>query len=309
MDSAGVSEFLAVARAGSFTKAAQALDVSVPHVSRQVRRLEAKLGIVLFHRTTRAVTLTSVGQRLFRDCESIATHLDQAFNTARAADTSLSGRIRIASMSGSFADEVVVPALATFAKAHPEVSLDVDFSPRKVDLIHDGYDLAIRSGVEEPNGLIIRRLAERLRIAAASPEYLRNFGTPQVPSDLRHHDCIRTVSNAWSFEEKGRRREISVTGRLRFNAGSAVRTACEAGLGIAYMAEEGFADSIECGRLVPILKPYWRNSMTIHAVYPSADFVPERLEQLVSHLERSVSTRGASSFNASQISDITRPMV
>lgn len=292
MDAAGVSEFLAVARAGSFTKAAQALDVSVPHVSRQVSRFEARLGVVLFHRTTRAVSLTEVGESLFRDCEKIAARMDEAFNTARISDTSLSGRIRIASMSGSFADEVLVPAFASFAKAHPDVSLDVDFSPRKVDLIHDGYDLAIRSGVEDPNGLVVRCLADRRRIAAASPEYLSIFGTPQVPSDLRHHDCIRTVSNAWSFEEKGRRRDISVTGRLRFNAGSAVRMACEAGLGIAYMAEEGFGDSIERGRLVPILQPFWRNSMTIHAVYPSADYVPVRLEQLVSHLERSVPVRG-----------------
>ncbi len=284
MNHDGVSEFLAVAQFGSFTKAARALDVSIPHVSRQVRRLEHRLGVTLFQRSTRSVQLTPIGERLRKDLDIVASQLDLALNMARASDTALAGRIRIASMSGSFADDVLSPAIASFAKRHPDVELDVDFSPRRVDLIHDGYDLAIRAGAEEPNGLIARRLTDRRRIAAASPDYLSRFGTPQVPADLRDHECIRTVSNAWSFVENGRRREISVSGRLRFNAGAAIRAACEAGLGIAYMAEEGFGDAIASQTLIPVLEPYWRESLTIFAVYPKSDYVPDRLEQFVSHL-------------------------
>ena len=291
MQAQGISEFLAVARSGSFTRAAETLDVSVPHVSRQVRRLESDLGVALFLRSTRSVRLTPTGERLRAECEEIAQRLEQALGTARAADTSLSGRIRVAALSGTFTDTVLAPAFAEFAATHPEIELDIDFSPRRIDLLHEGFDLAIRASADETPGLTTRVLANRRRIAAASPDYLEEFGAPARPADLRRHACIRSLSNTWSFTENGRRRDVAVHGRLRFNAGSALREACERGLGIAYMAEEGYGDALATGRVVPVLEPYWRADATIYAVYPTTDYLPERLSRLIAHLEQEAARR------------------
>lgn len=285
MNADGISEFLAVARAGTFTAAARALDVSVPHVSRQVQRLEARLGAVLFQRTTRSVRLTETGERLRLSCEKLAHDLDQALDAVRSQEMALTGRVRVAALTGSFESGFLADALTAFATDHPNIELDVEFSPRHVDIIHDGYDLAIRTDTRDRAGLSCHPLVARRRVAAAHPSYLERFGTPQRPADLSHHTCIKTHSNTWVFTENGRRREIHVHGRLRFNSGPAILAACEAGLGIAYMVREGFGDALATERLVPVLETHWRDDSVVYAVHPETEHLPSRVDALVSHLK------------------------
>lgn len=285
MNADGIAEFLAVARSGTFTSAARALDVSVPHVSRQVRRLEARIGVVLFQRSTRSVRLTEAGEHLQRSCEKLSRDLDQAVDAVRSGETTLTGRVRIAAPTGSFETGFLAEALAAFATHHPGIELDVEFNPRSVDLIHDGYDLAIRADIGERAGLSCHALVARRRVAAASPGYLESFGMPLRPADLRHHTCIKTHSNTWTFTENGRRRDIPVHGRLRFNSGPSIRAACEAGLGVAYMVYEGFGDAIATGRVVPVLESFWRDDAVMYAVHPETDHLASRVEKLVTHLK------------------------
>ena len=281
MRTKGVAEFLAVASSGSFTTAGRSLGLSVAHVSRAVSALEKELGVKLFNRTTRSVRLTDAGEALHADCLEASHVLERALEKVQSTEQSLVGRIRLACVAGSYAETVVAPALATFAAAHPGVELDVDFDTRRVDLIRDGYDAAIRAGDVHDRSLKAIRLASRQRVAAASPSYLERAGHPDHPSDLKDHECIRTFSNLWPFTDNGRRREIEVGGKLRFNSGVAIRTACERGLGIAYMAEQGFGDALRNGRLVPVLKPYWRADADISIVYPAKSYLPSRLSALI----------------------------
>ena len=285
MRSKWISEFLAVGRSGSFTAAAQAIGSSVPHVSRAVKALEDELGVKLLSRTTRSVQLTPAGEVLYNECSAISAQLEQALERTQVATKALTGRIRLACLTGSFADNVLAPALAEFAKHNPEIELDVDFDTRRVDLVREGYDAGIRAGEIEDRMLNVRQLIARKRIAAASPAYLTEHGTPQKPQDLKNHICIRALSSFWSFTENGRKRDIDIRGRLRLNSGAAIRAACEQGLGIAYMAERGFGDAIKRGTLTPILEPYWRENAPISMVYPSKEFVPSRISALADFLE------------------------
>ena len=286
MTADGIGEFRAVSRAGSFTGAARSLDVSVPHVSRQVQRLEAKLGVVLFQRTTRSVRLTDAGQRLRQHCERISQDLDLALDEVRFGQVTLSGRVRVAAPTGSFENGFMAEARVSVACDHPDIELDGEFSPRWVDIVNDGYDLAIRADTSDRAGLTFHPLVARRRVAAASPKYLKEHGIPQKPADLRDHVCIKTHTNTWSFTENGRRREVAIHGRLRVNSGAAIRAACEAGLGVAYMVEDGFDDSISSGRVVPVLEEFWRDDAVIYAVHPETEHLPSRVSALLEHLKR-----------------------
>lgn len=285
MNAEGISEFLAVARTGSFTAAARALGVSVPHVSRQVRRLETRLDVKLFQRSTRSVRLTDPGEALRSDCEGIAQDLDRALEAARSDRQALTGRLRITAPTGSFEAQFLADAMTAFALAHPGIELDMDYSPRRVDIVREGFDLAIRSDAGHSAGLSCHPLIERQRVAAASPDYLDRFGVPQCPADLQNHSCIKTQSNSWAFTENGRRRDVPVHGRLRFNSGPTIRAAAEAGLGIAYMVRDGFDDAVTSGRLIPVLEPFWRAEASLHLIHPEMKPAPRRLTMLIEHLQ------------------------
>lgn len=285
MNSIGLTEFLAVARAGSFTGAAKVLGVSVPHVSRQVARLEQRLDTKLFQRSTRSVHLTPPGQTLHKSSEKIADDLEAALSEVSSAQRSLEGRLRIASLSGSFADQVVGPALNQMAVLHPGVEIVIDFNARQVDILSEGYDFAIRAGPMQSSGLIARPLSSRTRIAAASPEYLAKSGAPQHPTDLKHHQCILTHSKVWRFSDRGKPLDVAVSGQLSLNSGPAILDACARGLGVAYMAVGGFQNTLSNGTLTPILKDFWHTDRSIHIVRPDRRFTPRRVDVAIAILE------------------------
>ena len=278
MNADGLTEFLAVTRAGSFTAAARALGVSVPHVSRQVARLEDRLGTKLFHRSTRSVHLTQSGEALRKSTERITDDLEAALCEVSSAQRNLEGTLRIASLSGSFGDQVVGPAMNEMALRYPDMDIAIDFNPRQVDILSEGYDFAIRAGQLQSSGLIARPLSNRTRVAFASREYLAQHGTPQHPSDLKHHQCILAQSKTWRFLNQGKPLDVDVSGRLSLNSGPAILDACTRGLGIAYMAVGGFEDALSNGSLTPVLQCYWHTDQAIHIVRPDRRFTPRRVE-------------------------------
>ena len=285
MNTDGLSEFLAVAHAGSFTKAAKTMQVSVAHVSRQVARLEERLDTKLFQRNTRSIHLTAAGEVLLRHSERIADDLEAALSEVASAQRNLEGRLRIAALSGSFADQVVGPAMNELALRYPNLEIVIDFNARQVDILSEGYDFAVRAGPLQSSGLIARPLAARTKAAAASPAYLEQHPNLMHPSDLKHHQCILIHTNNWRFLDKGKPLDIAVEGRLTLNSGPAILDACEQGLGVAYMAFNAFGSSFAEGRLVPVLTPYWYADGSIHIVRPDRRFTPRRVEEAIKMLE------------------------
>ncbi|WP_162651719.1 LysR family transcriptional regulator [Lentilitoribacter sp. Alg239-R112] len=285
MNSDGLTEFLAVVRSGSFTQAANVLGVSVAHVSRQVARLEERLDTKLLQRNTRSIHLTAPGKLLRKSSEKIADDLEAAFSEVSSAQRNLEGRLRIASLSGSFADHVVSPAVNELATQHPNIEIEIDFNPRQVDILSEGYDIAIRAGPMQSSGLIARLLSSRTKVAAASPEYLSKYGVPAHPSELKRHQCILTHSNSWRFSENTKPLDVAVSGRLRLNSGTAILDACSRGLGVAYMAVGGFENALSLSRLTPILGSFWYTEPSIHIVRPDRRFTPRRVEAAIEILE------------------------
>ena len=286
MNADGLNEFLAVARAGSFTAAAKTLGVSVAHVSRQVARLEHRVGAKLFLRSTRSVRLSAAGETFVVQVRQAEDLLEAAYLGLKETAEQVQGKLRIAAPTGTIADRVVVPALVELAAEHPELEIHADFSSRHVDLVREGFDLAIRSGKLTDSALVARPLAERTFVAAASPEYLETNGMPEHPRDLQAHDCILTRRDSWDFVENGRPLSVPVRGRLWMNHGKAVLEACGKGLGIAYIASSGYESALEDGSVVPILKEYWRSEPAIFAVRVERDLVPARIEVVMDAVQR-----------------------
>ncbi len=284
MDTEGIAEFLAVADAGSFTGASRSLGVSIAHVSRRVAALEEKLSVQLFVRSTRTVKLTIQGEEFQVRCHQLREELEEILQSVHIQNRSLQGRIRVASLSGSFADHVIAPAIADFAAAHPDIEIEIDFSPRIVDLRREGYDIAIRSGPLEDSSLILKPLAMRTVVAAASQDYLDKYGTPEHPKELQHHNCILSSGNIWYFKVNQRIKKFRVKGKFSANSGVAITKACELGLGIAYMSEKGYGKSLNNGKLIPILKPYWRTDHAVNLLYANKRLVPRRIQLLIEHL-------------------------
>jgi len=285
MNTDGLAEFLAVAQAGTFTAAAKTLGVSVPHVSRQVQRLEQRLGTKLFNRNTRSVRLTATGESLRNDSQTIADDVERALQNVSSANQRLQGRLRIASVSGSFADNVVAPAIVNLAEQNPDLDIEIDFNARKVDILREGYDLAVRSGPMDDSELVARPLASRTYVAVGARDYLNKRGTPEHPRDLVNHTCIQTHSSPWRFNDHGQMLKVTTTGPLRFNSSAGIIDACSRGLGIAYMVSAGYGDALKGGTLMPVLKKFWASEKSVHIVRADRKFVPRRVELAIKFLQ------------------------
>jgi len=279
----GIIEFVCVAECQGFSTAAKHLGCSTSHVSRKISKLEKSLGCALFARTTRLVNLTSEGQNYYQQCRELVTGLQQANEQVNAQQFKLVGTLRV-SAAGAFAEQEVAPALMQFALLHPELSIDIDFNSRKVNMIEDGIDFAIRYGKLEDSGLVARKLLAHPMMTVASSEYLAQHGEPKHPHDLKDHSCIVSNNDHWQFDCGDYQENIKVQGRWRSNNAHAVREACEQGLGIAYMPQHNFLKSIQQQKLHPILNNYWRKNSHSWIVYQDRRFLPLRARLAIDYL-------------------------
>lgn len=279
----GIVEFVSVADAKGFSEAARRLNCSVSHVSRQVSRLEQRLGTALFARSTRSVNLTEAGQQYYLQCQELVSGLFQANEMVTGTQFDLQGTLRI-SMAGSFAEQFVAPVLVEFAQLHPKLTVEVDFSSRHVNFVEEGIDFAIRYGRLQDSGLVARKLADRSLMAVASPGYLAEHGEPNHPRALTGHSCLITNSDTWLFEQNGQTLPIKVSGRFRCNNANALVEACVGGLGIGYMPKSSLRQAVEDGTLVPILEPFWTRKITSWIVYQNRKFLPLKARLAIDHL-------------------------
>jgi DNA-binding transcriptional LysR family regulator len=271
-----------VVETGGFTKAAKRLGVSASHVSRQVRRLEDRLGVKLLARSTRVVRLTEAGSAYHARVSDLADGIEEANQAAAGEHAELAGRIRV-SAAGVFAEQRVAPLLAEFAGRHPRISVEMDFTTRFVDLVGQGFDFAIRYGVLTDSAIIARKLTSRTMVCVASPAYLERRGVPAHPNELRRHACLITNRDRWLFTEPedGASIEVRVSGPWRANNGHALNAAAVAGLGIAYAPALNVQTGLDDGALVRVLEGYEDCSRTSWLVYPERRHMPLRVRRAI----------------------------
>ncbi|WP_375750527.1 LysR family transcriptional regulator [Vibrio sp. HN007] len=279
----GIIEFVAVAESHGFSAASKQLGCSTSHVSRQVSRLEERLGVALLARSTRLVNLTDAGQLYYQQCRELVAGLQQANEGLSTQQVTLSGTLRV-SAAGAFAEEHVAPALMAFAKLYPELTIEMDFNSRMVNFIEDGIDFAIRYGALKDSGLVARKLVDRPMAAVASLDYLTRCGEPTHPSQLKQHSCIVANNDHWLFENGGNSISTRVHGRWRSNNSNAVVSACEQGLGIAYMPRSSLAKGLDSGSLIPILQEFWGKGSSSWIVYQNQRFLPLRARLAIDYL-------------------------
>ena len=279
--------FLAVMETGSFVAAADRLRTSSGQASKLVARLEAELGVRLLNRTTRAVSPTEAGQAYHDRLRPLLDELDNIDLAIRNVSQAPRGRLRLTAPL-TFGTLELTPALNEFAARFLEIELDVSFSDRVVNLVDDGFDLAVRVGRPEDSSLISRRLCDVRIIVVAAPAYLDRSGEPAAPDDLAAHACIIDTnfrdSGRWQFEEAGTARAVPVRGRIRYSNAEACLRAAEAGLGLACVPAFVAGDALRSGRVVRLLAEFETAAYGVHALYPHSRYLAAKVRVLVDFL-------------------------
>ncbi|WP_110971207.1 LysR family transcriptional regulator [Pseudomonas huaxiensis] len=280
--------FSQVMESGSFTAAADKLGLSKQFVSRRLMALEERLGVRLLNRSTRRLDPTPLGQSYYESAQRLLAEVEQVEQGIAGQTSEPRGTVRL-SAPLSFAVAHLGTLLPEFLQRYPQVSVEVDLSDRSVDLLGEGYDLALRIGVLEDSTLIARRLAAMDRVYCASPDYLARRGTPARPDDLAEHDCLpyghgRQVQ--WRFVEQGKARVVTVSGRMRANNGDLLREAAVAGMGITYLPTFIVGDALEDGSLVPVLTAFAPEPLQLSAVYPQHRQSARPVQALIEFLKQ-----------------------
>ena len=302
-----VVAFVEVARRRSFAAAARELDWHVSAVSRAVAALEKRLGVRLLQRTTRSVAPTEAGRTYFQRCEILLGEFDGADAAVRDLGSTLTGTLRVSLPSG-FGLTHIAPVLDRFLAAHPQLRLDLDLSNRFVDLVEEGFDLALRIGELADSQLIARRLAPNRQVLVASPDYLARHGGPRRPQQLATHECLVHVGGTfppgrWELVRGDARASHDADGPLRSNNALALLAACRGGVGILLVAEVLAADDLRRGSLKRVLPGWSTAARDIYAVYPSARFVPAKVRAFVDFVAAHLSAAMPETGRRARIAD------
>lgn len=289
--------FARVVETRSFTAAAAKLGVSKSVVSERISAMERELKLKLLHRTTRKLSLTPDGVQLYERCARVAAAADDALAAFAGAGDAPRGLLRV-NAPIVFAEEYLVEPVGKFLQAFPEVRVELALSDRKVDLVEEGTDVAIRITLKlaEP-GLVAKKLASDKPVLCAAPAYLARKGTPSAPEELVHHDCLGyallKLSDEWRFKTAGTKELFSVPVEPRFTAGSGalLRRAAVAGLGLAVLPRFMVASDLAEGRLVVVLDSLYAPTLGIYAVYPEGRRAPGKVRAFVDVLSDHFSTR------------------
>jgi len=279
--------FAAVVDAGSFVGAADALGLSKAAVSRHVNELETRLGIRLLHRTTRRLSLTAEGEVFLGRSRDLLSSLDEAEAEVTSSSSSARGRLRV-NVPVSFGISQLAPIWGAFRALHPQVELDITLVDRVVDLVEEGFDLAIRIGTLSSSSLVSRKLTITRLLMCASPEYLAAHGTPVRPDELGGHAVI-AYSYAARGDEwrlKGPNGPVFVRTQACFhsNNGDTCRAAALAGHGIILQPDFLVGDDIKSGKLIELMPEYSAAELGVYAVYPSRRLVARKVRALVEFL-------------------------
>lgn len=279
--------FVAIMETGSLAGAARRLGLSSGQASKLLAKLESDLGTRLLNRSTRALSPTEVGQAYYDRIRTILDDLDALDAEVQDRSTAPRGRLRLTAPL-TFGSRRLVPALNDFARAFPEIDLDVSFTDRMVNLVDEGFDAAIRAGRVADTSLIARKLCAMHTILVAAPAYLAEHGPLAHPTDLARHACIIDTNFRdpliWRFQDGAKPLSIPLTGRLRYSNAEACLLAAEAGLGIANLPDFVAGPSLAAGRTQALLTEYIEPPGGIYALYPPGRHLTAKLRALVDFL-------------------------
>ena len=283
LDYQGLREFVAVVEQGGFTTAAEALDVSTSFVSRQIKRLEARLNTRLLHRTTRAVQLTEMGRRYYERSREILDRLEALESDMADLQERPKGRVRMTA-AGFYAERYVAPAVAEFTALHPEVTIELDTRMQQIDIVAEGYDLAVRMGALAGNTLVARKVLPRRIIVCGSPAYLAQHGRPKKPEELRQHNCLTLPDMDWRFAYPDAIRTIKVRGSWVSDSGRALVAAAVRGIGLVRFTEYYMHNELASGELEVVLESFEVQDAATWIVYPDRHHLPTRVRLLIDFL-------------------------
>jgi DNA-binding transcriptional LysR family regulator len=279
-----LTAFVRVVDSGGFSAAARRLNMSTTTVSNHIQSLEDRLGARLLHRTTRKVSLTGVGRVYYDHCIQILSDIEQADDIAGALQSTPRGTLRI--YSATHVVPFVAPAVAEFLDAYPGVKVDLSMGERAIDMIDEGYDLAIRLTPPPDSSLIVRSLATWRHVLCCSPGYLERQGRPAQLSELTAHNCLRHLlypyEDGWRFvDRKGAPASVLVSGNLVSNSGETLRTAGLHGVGILLAPGFLIADDLESGRLIRLLPEYRPVEFAMNVVYPHRHHLSAKVRSFI----------------------------
>ncbi|MBK5439270.1 MULTISPECIES: LysR family transcriptional regulator [unclassified Pseudomonas] len=272
----GMGVLAAVVDSGSFARAADSLEMTPSGVSRAISRLEKRLGIRLFDRTTRSVQLTDEGRRFYQEIAPLLAGLEEAASSAADSALTVRGRLRV-NIDPYFSRLVLGPVLGEFMGQYPQLQLDLHTRDQLGDLVADGFDLAIRFGIPQSSSLIARKLMEVRVLTLASPAYLQRHGRPAHPLDLEdgQHVCIDFRDSqtgrpfGWEFHRPGEQVNVATRGRLVVNDAGTLYSVCEHGHAVAQMLDLGLTPALESGALVELFPDWPDERFPLYAFYPS----------------------------------------
>ena len=283
VDLLDVLAFVRVVETGAFSRAAERMGMSKSILSRRVARLEQQLGARLLTRSAQGAQPTAAGQAYFERASNVLAELEAAEEVVAAAVTQVAGPVRL-SAPLSFGTRHLAPALADFAREHPRVELDIAFDDRAVDLVGEGFDLAVRIGALRDSSLVARRIAPVRKVAVASPAYLAARGRPTHPRELARHDILLYANEQWRFRVADRWEHVRGEPRLRANNGEMLAAAAAAGLGVCILPSFLAAPGFEAGTIEPLLRDYPLEEAALYAVMPPGRAVTARVRALVDFL-------------------------
>jgi DNA-binding transcriptional LysR family regulator len=285
IDVRNLQTFIAAAMAGSFAAAARRLSISPAMVGRRIQALEESYGAKLIERTTRKQRLTELGTQFLEQASKVMEDLEGLAEIARPDASGLSGRIRMTGPT-TFGIKRLAPLIARLCADHPTLSVELNLSDRSVDLVGEGYDLAIRIGNLKSSSMIARYLGDYTFVCCASADFVERHGAPRKPQDLAAMRCVLNLNivprNRWPFlTRQGEVFTVDVEGNVEIDNGEALRMAALQGAGVAYAPFELVKDDLDSGALVEVLAGWRKLTLPINAVYPSRRFVPRRIGAVI----------------------------
>ncbi len=279
----GVAEFCAVAERQSFTAAAKKLGISVAQVSRQITQLEQRLNSKLFYRTTRKVALSDEGKIYYQHCAPLMRGLLEAEQALTSLHNEPSGQLKLTAPV-TYGEAYVMPLVLSFMARYPRLEVEVELSNKPLDLITEGFDLAIRIGDLADSSMMATRLNTRVQYVCASPDYFKLHGRPLALAELSKHNCLSGNHEFWRFSASGKEQRIKIKGTLRCNSGVVLRQAALNGIGLIQLPDYYVADDLQQGRLVSVLNEFQIPEEAIWALYPHNRQLSPKVKLLIEFL-------------------------
>jgi LysR family transcriptional regulator for bpeEF and oprC len=279
--------FISVVENKSFSKAARKLKLSAPIVTRHIAKLEKDLTVRLLQRNTRQVSVTEAGAIFYESCKSLLHTYTASLKQVKSLSDELIGTLKIG-LPSSISNLYISTCINEFAKKNPDLKIDIVNGNHLIDLLNSGFDIIIHCGELSDSSLYCKKLGKWSKVTCASPEYLKRFGTPKHPDDLRNHNCLDhydNVDNCWDYLINNKIKEIPITGNIRNNSSMDLKNIAASGIGVVYLPSFIVKNELEKGSLKCVLAQYQVPPLSVYAVYPSNRYLSKKAKVFLDFID------------------------